>query len=405
MKILILAPYPPCPPRGGGRQRMFQFVRHIARDHEVWLLTFSPSAEATRDLAPLHEICHVQTVPSPRHTLPKRFTTLVGSALPDMALRGRSAEFRAALDRLLHEVDFDVVQAESIEMAQYGAQGARQPLFVYDAWNAEYLIQQRAFQTDLRAARKLPVAAYSLVQWQKLRRYESQLDRRFAGAFAVSAADGALLRSLAPRLAIEVVPNGVDTEYFQPTEFRAAAAPYVLFTGTLDYRANIDAVFWFAQQVLPLIRRAQPDLRFVVVGRNPARPVRDLGQQRGVEIVGEVADVRPWFDGAAAYVVPMRIGGGVRLKLLEALAMARPVISTSMGVEGVEGLHKNIHALVADQPDDVAAQVLRVLRDRDLAAHIAEAGRALVVERYDWRALVPRMVTAWERWIKEQGRA
>lgn len=407
MKLLFLAPYLPYPPRGGGQQRIYQFLRHTAREHEVWLLSFQPPASAAADLTPLRSLCELIMVPTPAHTLGRRLRTLVGSALPDMALRGRSALFRAALDDLLRRVPFDVVQAESIEMVQYGrlahVRGHAAPLYVYDAFNAEYLLQRRAFATDLRQPRKLPVALYSLVQWQKLRRYETRLGRRCDGVLAVSPDDATVLGRLAPGLPIEVVPNGVDTSYFR----RGAApaldhldprSPALLFTGTLDFRPNIDAVTWFAREVLPLVQTTHPAARFVVVGRNPTPEVLACAAQPGVEVVGEVADVRPWFERAAAYVVPMRIGGGVRLKVLEAFAMEQAVIATPMGVEGIAGFQSGVHALLAEQPGAFAAQIVDLLHDPASGQRLGAAGRELAVERYDWQAIVPRMVEVWERW-------
>ncbi len=401
MKLLFLAPYPPYPPRGGGQQRMYQWIRHLARDHELWLLTFSGSSTATEALAPLRNLCHVVTVPAPPHGVGRRLRTLVGSLEPDMALRGRSAAFVRAFDELRSTIPFDVIQAESIEMVQYGAQRTHKgPLYVYDAFNAEYVIQQRAFWTDLRTPRKLPAAAYSFLQWRKLRSYEARLAERFGGMLTVSGDDAKIMHELSPALPIGVVPNGVDTKYFhrRSSSPPLGSKPYVLFTGTLDFRPNIDAVTWFVQAVLPLVRQQQPQIRFAVVGRNPAPALLALGEQAAVEIVGEVVDVRPWFDGASAYVVPMRIGGGVRLKLLEALAMEQPVVATPMGAEGVEGLQPDTHALLASQPVEFAAHVLRVLGDPLLAQRLRAAGRALVVERYDWQSIVPRMVGFWDAW-------
>ena len=395
---------PPYPPHGGGLQRIYQCIRHTARDHQVWLLSFSPHAQATAALEPLRDLCEIVTVPTPTRSSLDRLRATLLSPLPDMALRGRSAAFQAALTGLLERVRFDVVQAESIEMAQYGRQRAgAPPLYVYDAFNAEYLLQRRAFTTDARNPRKLPAAGYSLIQWQKLRAYEARIGRRFAGMLAVSGDDAAILGRLAPTLPVGVVPNGVDTAFFAraPQSVPDLQRPYLLFTGTLDFRPNVDAVTWFARQVFPLILAEQPQARFAVVGRNPTPAVCELDRLPGVEIVGEVADVRPWFDRSAAYVVPMRIGGGVRLKVLEALAMEVPVVATQMGAEGVEGLARGVHALLADKPAEFAAEVCRVLRDRELARQLSVAGRALVVERYDWQAIVPRMVALWQTWLQQ----
>lgn len=397
MKIAFVAPYPPYPPRGGGQQRIYQFIRQLARDHDIWLLCFSPDERGGSALDALRPLCHVHTIPTPRHTAGRRLRTLLGSALPDMALRGRSAAFGAALDDLLRAIDFDVVQCESIEMAQYG--GARRgPLWVYDAFNAEFLLQRRAFWTDLNSPRKFPIAIYSLIQWRKLKRYEMRLPRVFGGALAVSRDDAAILKRLAPSLPIGVVPNGVDTSFFKPDPTaQPDDPPTILFTGTLDFRPNVDAVTWFADAVLPLIQAEHATARFAIVGRNPVAAVRQLGERRGVELVGEVDDVRPWFGRAAAYVVPMRIGGGVRLKLLEALAMERAVVATPMGAEGVDGLQDGVHALLAADPAAFAAQVNAVLRDRVVGRRLGMAGRELVVARYDWALTVPRMVALWEQ--------
>lgn len=411
MKLLFLAPYLPYPPRGGGQQRIYQFLRHIGLRHEVWMLSFSPPDGAGISLDPLRSLCQLMTIPAPAHTPGKRLLTLFGSTLPDMALRGRSGMFLDALTDLLGRISFDVVQVESIEMLQYGRQvyapRRTPPLYVYDAFNAEYVIQQRAFETDRHQPDKLPVAFYSLLQWQKLRRYESRLGRLCDAALAVSPADATVLRGLAPGLPIEVVPNGVDTSYFQrgvAARPAGQAAPYLLFTGTLDYRPNIDAVTWFTHEVLPLVQLADPGTRFVVVGRNPTREVLACAEQPGVEIVGEVEDVRPWFNGAAVYVVPMRIGGGVRLKVLEALAMEQAVISTPMGVEGIEGLQPGVHAQVIDQPGSFAAQIGHVLNDRLLARRLGQAGRALVETRYDWQTIVPNMLEVLHQWRAAQRR-
>lgn len=399
MKILLLAPYPPYPPRGGGQQRIYQFVRHLSREHEVWLLSFSPDESSDAALESLRDQCVVMTARQPRHTRGRRLRALVLSSMPDMSLRGASSAFDSALRALLRRVPFDVIQAESIEMAQYGHRHDTRPLAVYDAFNAEYLIQQRAFLTDARTPRTWPLAAYSLIQWRKLRRYESRLSHRFDGAFAVSREDAAILQRLNRALPVAVIPNGVDTDFFAPAAPRPESSPYVLFTGTLDYRANIDAVVWFAREALPRAQMTHPSLRFVVVGRNPVAAVRELAALPGVEVVADVADVRPWFAGAAAYVVPMRIGGGVRLKVLEALATGRAVVATSMGLEGIDGLVPGVHALVADAPARFAAHVTTLLDDQNQARRLGEAGRALVVERYDWRSIVPRMVDHWQAWI------
>jgi len=411
MKILLLAPYPPHPPRGGGALRIVHLLRGLAARHTVTLLTFAPSPEAVGALAPLRELCGVSTVIGPpRRSLAARARTTLTSPLPDMALRNASQAFAEALSRTLAAERFDVVQAESIEMAGYAlaarafAPAGAAPLVALDQFNAEYVLQRRAALTDLGRGlalrpRALVGGAYSLAQWMKLAAYERRLLRTFDRVFVVSAEDRAALRRLAPRADPRVVPNGVDVAHYAPGVVapQPFPGPAIVFTGTLDYRPNIDAVRWFAAEVLPRVRAHRPDARFVVVGRAAAPAVRALHDGEAVEVVGEVADVRPYIAGTAVYAVPMRIGGGSRLKLLEALAAAAPVVSTSMGAEGVDGLADGRELLLADRPDAFAAATLRLIDDRALAARLGAAGRVLAAARYDWSAIVPRLEAAYAR--------
>ncbi len=402
MKILFLAPYAPYPPRGGGQQRMYQMLRLVAEQHDVHLLTFVANRESAAALAPLRAFCTVHTIQAPVHSIERRLRTLLTSTVPDMALRGSDEQFVQALRYLLESAQFDVVQAESIEMVQYGrlkSSSERSPLWVYDAFNAEYLIQRRAFLTDIGSIRRMPVAAYSLIQWLKLRAYEQSLARRFDLALTVSLDDQAHLGRLAPGLASAVVPNGVDIEFFQAAD-APETEPMVLFTGTLDYRPNIDAVSWFVREVWPVLHAKRPTLRFSVVGQRPTPELRELGRVPGVEIVGPVDDIRPWFGRSVIYVLPMRVGGGVRLKLLETWSMQVPCVTTTMGAEGVAGFVAGDHALIADDVQSFARQVERLLDDPLERLRIARAGRALVTERYEWRSIVAHMVEVWKRHIE-----
>lgn len=396
MRILFLTPYPAYPPHGGGVQRMYQLIRQLSKRHEIWCLSLSPGPEASAAAQPLAEWCHLTLAPAPPRGLAGRAASTLLSPLPDMALRAPLAAYRAALLNLLRQVPFDVVQAESIEMAAGAALARRQGAWAaLDEWNAEYLLQRRAALTDLRAPRRAHAALYSLIQWRKLARYERALASRLDRIFVVSREDAAALRRLGGGGDFPVVPNGVDTAYFAPPAGRQIDPDLLLFTGTLDFRPNIDALVWFVREALPLIRRERPGARLRIVGRAPAPAVLALAQPGAVEVTGAVPDVRPSFAEAAVYVLPMRMGGGVRLKLLEALAAETPLVSTAMGADGVEGLRHGEHCLLADAPAEFAQATLRLLRDRAEAARLAAAGRRLAVERYDWAAIVPLLEAAW----------
>ena len=396
MHILLLAPYPPYPPRGGGALRIYNLVRGLAQHHEITLLTFAPNPAAVAALAPLREICRVATVygPPPRSLARRALTTFTASR-PDMALRNVSRAYTEALSRLLATGNYAVVQAESIEMAEYAllARGLG-PRLVLDQFNAEYLLQRRAAFADLRRGlhpRSLIGGIYSLIQWRKLAHYEARMLQRFDRTLVVSADDRAALACLVPATAprLAVIPNGVDTTQVQAGAVRGDMGQATMtFTGTLDYRPNLDALRWFIAEVLPLIRQHEPQARLLVVGRAAGQAALALADE-AVEVVGEVPDVAPYIDGAALYVLPMRIGGGSRLKLLEALAMEAPVVSTSMGVAGIAGLRDSEHLLIADDPQAFAEATLRLMADPELGRELGAAGRAHVAAHYDWSVIIP----------------
>ncbi|NJN18351.1 MAG: glycosyltransferase [Oscillochloris sp.] len=405
MNILLLSPYPPYPPRGGGALRIFHLLRGLAARHEVTLLSFAPDAAAVAGMTPLRDFCRLATVigPPPRPMLARAFTTLA-SPLPDMALRNADPQYAEALSRILAAQRFDLVQAESIEMAGYGlmsrsfAPPNQAPRSILDQFNAEYVLQRRAAYTDLRRGlalrpRALLGGIYSLIQWRKLAAYERRMLRSYDWMLVVSDEDRRALRRLDRRAEPLVIPNGVDAAHYRPGTVTPIdfGGPAIVFTGTFDFRPNIDAINWCVRKVLPLVRARRPDARLVLVGRGATAAVRALHNGVAVDLVGEVPDVRPYIAGAAVFAVPLRIGGGSRLKLLEALAAAAPVVSTTMGAEGIDGLGHERHLLLADRPADFAAAILRLLDDPALGRRLGAAGRTHVAAQYDWNAIIPRL--------------
>ncbi|MBI2939766.1 MAG: glycosyltransferase [Chloroflexi bacterium] len=275
-----------------------------------------------------------------------------------------------------------------------GEVGPRGPAVVLDEHNAEYVLQARAWRIALRSGH-LAGAAYSLLQAWKLRRYEAASLRQVDGVVAVSEADRRALAALGPLPPCAVVPNGVDTDRYQPLPSRPAGSPRLVFTGTMSFRPNVDAVEWFVRTVWPALRRAEPNLSVAIVGREPTPAVRALGRIAGVEVVGPVPDDRPPIGSATVYIVPLRIGGGVRLKILQAMAMGVPIVSTTLGYEGIDA-SSGEHLLAADTPDEFAAAIRRVLHDPALAQSLGASGRALAAAHYDWRQLVPGIEQLYE---------
>jgi sugar transferase (PEP-CTERM/EpsH1 system associated) len=403
--ILLLTPQFPYPPHQGTTLRNYNLIAGLARRHEVHLLSFGDPAKSQR--TPLDDLCRtVQVFPPPQRSMLQRVQGLALSRLPDMAQRLPSAAFQEALDATLEREELDVVEVEGIELAQYLFQVAdrrgttKRPLLVFDDHNAEYVLQQRAFETDVRQPRRWIGAAYSYVQWKRLKGYERRACQAADRVVAVSDTDAAAIRRLDPGLEPIVVPNGVDIEFYTAnvTAVEDGAGPGPLdlvFTAKMDFRPNVDAVLWFAQAVLPLIRQQSPQTRFWVVGKDPHPRLAPLAADPGVVVTGWVEDVRPYIAGAALYVIPLRIGGGTRLKVLEAMAMGKAIVSTTLGCEGFE-LEPNQELSIADTPDEFAAAVLALLQDPDGRERMGHTAHRYARSLYDWRMIVPLLERAYE---------
>jgi sugar transferase (PEP-CTERM/EpsH1 system associated) len=403
MDLLLLTPQLPYPPRQGTTLRNYNLIEQLAKRHTIDLLSFLAPGETLRQDSPLHRLCrHITTVDQPKRSQSQRIRDTALSALPDMAHRLESPAMRALVRAWRGAQDYDIVQAEGIEMAQYGtlvrrlhSPQADRPKFVFDNHNCEYLLQKRNALTDLKRITRLPAGGYSVVQWQKLARYEAAVCRMADAVTVVSHADGEALRKIVPDLKPTLVSNGIDLkQYANPTDEEGPTT--LVFTGKMDYRPNIDAVLWFCENVLPLIMAEMPTVRFQVVGMNPHPRLDPLRDRPEVEITGAVEDVRPYLYSAAVYVIPLRIGGGTRFKALEAMAARKATVSTSLGVEGI-GVTSGKEMLIADAPQAMASAILDLLQSG--VARRAAMGAAaydFVATHYTWDKIVPRLDELYE---------
>ena len=391
MRVLLLTPQPPFPARQGTAIRNWGILRHLADQHALSLLTFAPPS--TPVPAELSAACQaVEFIPvPPRGPLPRLRTLL--SARADLADRLWSPAFAAALCRLLELGQFELVQVEGLELGRYLDvihQSAPNTPIVYDAHNAEVTIQQRAWHSDRRQPLRWPAALYSRLQIPRLARFEAGVCRQASAVTCVSAIDAAALCALLPQLRPTVLANGLDLADYPYLAPSPAAMPILTFTGKMDYRPNVDAALWFAHEILPLIQQHQPAARFEIVGQSPAAALAALAGQAGISIVGAVPDVQRHIARAAVYVAPLRMGGGTRFKLLEAMALGRPVVTTTIGAEGFS-VQSGRELLIANQPPEFASAVLQVLADGELARRLCLAGRAFVETAYDWAVILPRL--------------
>jgi glycosyltransferase involved in cell wall biosynthesis len=313
-----------------------------------------------------------------------------------MMVRDRRAAMRALVRRLAATESFDVVHADQLNMAQYALQvpGARH---ILDAHNALWVLYGR-LATQMRWG---PQRLMLERDWRLLRRYEGRVVMDMDGVLAVSDEDrGALLSAARHLRDVTVIPIAVDTDELTPVE-RLPEADHLLHIGTMYWPPNIDGINWFLDEILPEIVRKRPGTVFDIVGARPPEALLARAQEdHHLTVPGYVEDTLPYLRAAGVFLVPLRAGGGMRVKILNALAQGMPIVSTTLGAEGI-AVRNGEHLLLADEPADFAAAVLRLLRNPGLAARLGAAGRRLVEERYDYRVACAPIVALYEHCLEE----
>lgn len=391
MKVLFVAPYLPSPPRFGGQRRLDGLMRGLTARHEVSVLAFNkldPYAEMS--LEATRRFCHhVATVPEvdleavgkTKRWLQAR-SLLSRNSYEGMLARKRR-HFQEHLSKMLADNHYDVVQIEFAQMGAYdfAGKGWNSPLLVLDEHNIEYDLARRSAETSESVARRV----YNAMNWRKLRVEERRVWSKCDGIVVTSPRDNDLVVDGTRQLSTAVVPNGVDVEAFQPSN-TTPDPERILFFGAINYFPNQDGVVHFIDHTLPLILAKRPRAKLWIVGPGARKPVVDR-QTESIVITGFVDDLNEHLDKAAVVVVPLRIGGGTRLKIVEAMAKGKAIVSTRIGAEGLDIVH-GTHALLADTPEEFATHVEALLADPSLAQRIGAAARELAVERYSWTAVV-----------------
>jgi glycosyltransferase involved in cell wall biosynthesis len=399
MRILLLTLVVPNPPDSGPRIKTHYLLRYLAQRHKVTLVSFVRSEAEEAAARALVGLCEaVYTVPMQRSRI-RDAVYLLGSMVssrPFLMLRDESRAMRRQLRDLLARDTFDLVHADQLNMAQFGFSTGL-PV-VLDEHNAVWTIFARLARQE-RGIKRLVME----LEWRRLRRYEGQVCRSAAAVMSVSAEDRAALLDAGAAEPIPIIPIAVDVAGIQPVP-RTPDAQGILSMATMYWPPNVDSVMWFAREVLPHIRRELPDAPFYVVGARPPAEVTALANDPTIQVTGYVEDPTLYLESSALLIVPLRAGGGMRVKILEALARGIPVVSTTIGAEGIDVTHGE-HLLIADEPVAFAEAVVRVLRDRALGDRLAEAGRRHALTRYDWRAVCPAVEPVYEHALATGGAA
>lgn len=393
MNVLMVSPHLPSPSWGAGT-RSYHLLKALARKHTVSLLTWGDESKweiQTQGIT----LQHVRHIPFQASTQRKRVQQLTS------VLRGRSyladtykrAEVQQAIDALLAQDHYDAVIFESVFMAGYRV--PEDVSVIIDQHNIEHELQRRTYEQERSWSRKW----YSWLEMRSLKPIELERCRQAQGVLVTSEREYLLLKQLAPQCHVEIVPNGVDTEMFSAGDAQQEVANRIVFTGTMSYYPNIQAVLFFAKECWPRIQAQVPQATWQVVGTSPPPEVQQLAELPGVTVTGAVPDVRPYLAAASVALVPLLIGSGTRLKILEALAMQKAVVSTSLGCEGL-AVETGKHLMIADQPERFAQVVIDLLQHADERASLGKAGRALVEVEYSWERCGKALNRALEEMVR-----
>jgi sugar transferase (PEP-CTERM/EpsH1 system associated) len=389
MRILYIAHRIPYPPNKGEKIRAFHHIRHLARRHSVHVACLIDDPADREQIDGLSKYCaSVDAVDRHRRLgLVAALAALVAGTSMSVA-PFRSERLQRAIERRLRSEPFDAIIVYSSSMADYVAEVRGIPRIMD-------FVDLDSEKWRLYAGHKrFPLSWVYRTEARRLLRHEVRIARAFEHSVFVSEREAAALRPRVGGRPISAIPNGVDLDYFDGSASGEAppGEPTLVFTGVMDYFPNVDGVRWFCADVLPRVRQAVPDVRFLIVGRNPTRAVLELGRRPGVEVTGAVPDVRPYLRRASLGVVPLRIARGVQNKVLEAMAMGLPVVATGPAVEGIEpGPDDGVGA--ADDPRELARRIVDLLGDPARRADAARRAREFVEEHYRWSDHAGRMET------------
>lgn len=391
MRILWLKTELLHPVDKGGKIRTYNMLKELKRDHHITYLTLDDGSAGREARARADEYCHdLVCIPhQQREKFSKGFyfelLFNLGSRFPYAIKKYESTAMRREIIERTQHQSIDVVICDFLAPAVNVPLTLSCPSILFQH-NVEAMIWKRHFEVQSNAAKK----TYLRDQWRKMKIFEKEMCRRFDAVIAVSREDRDQMRDEYEVAAVFEVPTGVDTDFFTPSGKERVEAHNVVFTGSMDWLPNEDAIRYYTEQIQPIVRRSIPDATLTVVGRNPYPGLLELSRRdSSIIVTGRVDDVRPYMERAAAYVVPLRIGGGTRLKIYEAMAMEKAIVSTTVGAEGLPVTDgKELH--IADTPETFAAAVVNLLESPEAARNLGQESARVVRERFGWNRVAKR---------------
>ena len=392
MNILWLSHLVPYPPKGGVLQRSFNLIKEVSKSHNLHLLAFSQKNllknenDLNQAVGELEKICRsvkVVPIPSEEKSYGKAalYVKSLFTAAPYTINWLRSGEMEHQIEEILTKRKIDMVHFDTISLAPYYslAEGYKK---ILNHHNIESDMMIRRGGQEKNPIKKV----YLLQEGYKILRYENRVCESFDLNLTCSLLDSERLLRRIPRLRVEEIPNGVDLKYFYPLN-QIREEHSLVFAGGMKWYPNRSAMLFFVNNIWPLLKKEVPDVKMTVIGREPPPEVVNLARMDGhFKVTGFVDDVRPYIDKAMVYVCPIRDGGGTRLKILDALAMGKPIVAHPVAVEGID-VEPEKQVLIAETPSEFVRQIARLFGDSILYRRLSEEGRRLVMEKYDFEKI------------------
>jgi sugar transferase (PEP-CTERM/EpsH1 system associated) len=386
MNILIVCQNLPYPPDVGVKIRLFNLVKHLSDKHNISLVCYADSGNQENHLSKMKEYC--ESIILVQRKIKSKVRQLPGVAknlflgLPWSVKYAKSKEMQDAILKITKSKFIDVIHIDDIYMASnvdlVSGGKTKKAVTFHDIDSVRY---RRTLKIEKNPYERLII----LLKWLTIKWWESKIAENFDLSIVVSSIDRRLLESRSVKAKIAVIPNGVDTESFRPLPL-SYHQDYISFFGNMDYGPNRDAALYFCRRIFPIIKSRLPEAKFLIVGRDPSEELRKLSSDPNIIVTGYVASVIPYYERSSVVVVPLRAGGGTRGKILEAMALGRPVVSTSLGAEGLEVTHKE-NIMIADRPEDFATITVELMRNGSFKSVLIESARKFVESYHSWRKI------------------
>jgi len=397
MRILQLTPKIPYPPDDGGKMGIFGITKYLAlRGHKITLLSITTS-DRTSDITGLSKYCKIESiVMDTTNNYIGMFLNMFSSA-PYTLSKYHGRPFLRKLNDVLRKKQFDIVHVDHLHMAYYGK-------FIKEYFGLPVVLREHNVESTIweRYCREISnplLKAYVLLQFKKVYRYESKIVSHFDRCFMITEEDKKRIEIMNPRVKACVIPAGVDTSFFYPLQVPIEPCS-IVSVGAMDWLPNVEGALWFIDKVWPLVKQKEPRSMLYVVGKNPPAEITNLARE-DIVVTGFVEDVRDYMAKAAVFIVPLKTGGGMRVKILNALAMGKAIVSTSVGCEGIDVEHgKNIY--IADTELEFAKGILELLEDSDKREKLGKEGIKLIQEKYQWERIAEKVEEEYEKVLQER---